>query len=177
LREICPAMTGSRRKIFFDLADPEKRQTKDISRALELIVQFGKYFDVVLGLNEKEAYEIGNVLSLNTGNRTREGLSALATEIHRRVPVNTLVVHPVSCALAVSKGTLSLVEGPFTPKPLITTGAGDHFNSGFCLGKLLGFDDTASLLAGVTTSGHYVRTGQSPDINELAKMLKNWPGE
>ena len=177
LKEICPTMTGKRRKLFFDLADPEKRRPKDITRALELIVQFEKYLDVILGLNEKEAWEIGGVLSLDTSKRTREGLSSLAAGIHRRVPVNTLVVHPVSCALAVSNGTLSFVEGPFTPRPLITTGAGDHFNSGFCLGKLLGFDDTASLLVGVTTSGHYVRTGQSPDIADLAKMLKSWPGE
>jgi sugar/nucleoside kinase (ribokinase family) len=163
--------------MFFDLADPEKRQKKDIERALELIAGFEKYFDVILGLNEKEAWEIGGVLSLDTNQRTREGLSSLAAGIHRRVRVNTLVVHPVSYALAVSNGTRSLAEGPFTPNPLITTGAGDHFNSGFCLGKLLGFDDTTSLLVGVTTSGHYVRTGQSPDITDLAKMLKSWPGE
>jgi ketohexokinase len=177
LKEICPTMTGQRRKLFFDLADPEKRQPADITRALELIVQFEKYFDVILGLNEKEAWEIGGVLALDTSQRTREDLSSLATEIHRRLPVHTLVVHPVSYALAVSKGTLSLVEGPFTPKPLITTGAGDHFNSGFCLGKLLDLDDTTALLVGVATSGHYVRTGQSPAITDLAKMLNSWPGE
>ena len=34
-----------------------------------------------------------------------------------------------------------MVDGPFTAKPLITTGAGDHFNSGFCLGRLLGLDN------------------------------------
>ena len=55
--------------------------------------------------------------------------------------VNTLVIHPVSYALAASNGAVSLVQGPFTPKPVITTGAGDHFNSGFCLGKLLGLDN------------------------------------
>jgi len=27
----------------------------------------------------------------------------------------------------------------------------------------------------VTTSGYYVRTGQSPGLNELAGMLRNWP--
>jgi sugar/nucleoside kinase (ribokinase family) len=98
-------------------------------------------------------------------------------EINRRVPVNTLVIHPVTYALAVSQGVVSLVEGPFTPKPLITTGAGDHFNSGFCLGKLLGLDNAQSVLTGVATSGHYVRTAQSPNINDLVKMLRSWPKE
>ena len=35
---------------------------------------------------------------------------------------------------------------------LITTGAGDHFNAGFCMAKLLGLDDRTSLLVGTTTS-------------------------
>ena len=68
-----------------------------------------------------------------------------------------------------------MVDGPFDPKPLITTGAGDHFNSGFCLGKLLGLTTQQCLLTGVTTSGFYVRTGQSPAVPDLASMLRNWP--
>jgi sugar/nucleoside kinase (ribokinase family) len=175
LKEICPMFKGKRRTIFFDLADPEKRKPEDIRGALETIAKFEKYFDAVLGLNEKEAYEIGDVLGLNTQDKSPEGLSKLALEINQHVPVNTLLVHPVSYALAASKGTVSLVEGPFTPKPVITTGAGDHFNSGFCLGKLLGLDNAQSVLTGVTTSGHYVRTAKSPNISDLVKMLRAWP--
>ena len=81
----------------------------------------------------------------------------------------------MSYALAVSQGIVSLVDGPFVEKPLITTGAGDHFNSGFCLGKLLGFDPAASVLIGTATSGFYVRSGQSPSIDDLVQMLRDWP--
>jgi len=77
--------------------------------------------------------------------------------------------------LTASSGKVSLVEGPFVPKPLSTTGAGDHFNSGFCLGKLLGLDNAASVLTGVSTNGHYVRTGLSPSLSDLAKLMRNWP--
>ena len=48
-------MKGPRRKLFIDLADPEKRTKADILRALELVAAFQKHFDVVLGLNEKES--------------------------------------------------------------------------------------------------------------------------
>ena len=177
LKEVCPAIKGKRRVMFFDLADPEKRKPDDIRQALKTIAEFGKFFDVILGLNEKEGYEIGEVLGLDTRDHSPDGLGRLAVEINRRVPVGTLVIHPVSYALAVSQGVVSLVEGPFTPKPVITTGAGDHFNSGFCLGKLLGLDNAQSVLTGVTTSGHYVRTAQSPAIPDLAKMLRAWPKE
>ena len=175
LREICPALSGPRRKIFFDLADPEKRTADDIRRAVELIAKFEPWFDVILGLNEKEAGEIGRVLGLNTADTSRDGLCKLALEINQRIPVNTLVVHPVAFALTASQGKADVVEGPFIPKPKITTGAGDHFNSGFCLGKLLGFDNEASLLCGVTTSGHYVRTARSPSIADLAAFMNHWP--
>jgi ketohexokinase len=177
LKEICPSLKGKRRVMFFDLADPEKRNPEDIRQALKTIVNFEKYFDVVLGLNEKEAHEIGQVLGLQEAGKSPDSLAVLALEINRRVPVNTLVIHPVSHALAASHGAVSLVQGPFTPRPVITTGAGDHFNSGFCLGKLLGLDDAQCVLTGVTTSGHYVRTAQSPNIPDLAKLLRNWPKE
>lgn len=175
LGEFCPAPPFPRRKIFFDLADPEKRTAGDISRALEIIQRFERYFEVILGLNEKEAYEIGKVLGLDTSNRSREGLTALSVEIQRRVPIDTLVVHPVSFALAVSGGVPSVVDGPFVEKPLITTGAGDHFNSGFCLGKLLGLDNAGAVLTGTTCSGFYVRSARSPDLSDLAGMLRAWP--
>ena len=175
LKEICPGLNGARRKLFFDLADPEKRTVEDIARALELIAAFQKYFDVVLGLNEKEGCEIARTLGLKVGTRSPEGVLSLCRDIHSRVPVNTVVIHPTAYAVASGPDGACLVEGPFAPQPKLTTGAGDHFNSGFCLGKLLGFPSEQCLLAGVTTSGFYVRTGQSPSIPDLAGMLRNWP--
>jgi hypothetical protein len=177
LKEVCPGLTGPRRKLFFDLADPEKRTRADILQALSLITQFEQHFDAILGLNEKEAYEVGGHLGFNISERSPEGLLKLATQIRERIAINTVVVHPVSFALAVSAGDAAIVEGPFTPKPLITTGAGDHFNAGFCLGKLLGFDNAHSVLTGVTTSGFYVRSAKSPSVADLVSLLRNWPAK
>src|SRR5207244_3806687 len=101
--------------------------------------------------------------------------SKLAKAIHVRVPVHTVVIHPVAYALAVSHGDVELIEGPYVAQPKITTGAGDHFNSGFCLGKLLGLDNAMSVLTGVAASGYYVRTGKSPTVIALAEMLCDWP--
>ena len=173
--EFVPTMTGPRRKIFFDLADPEKRTHEDIARALRIISGFQSKFDVILGLNEKEAYEIASVLGLKAGELDWQGLASLSIEIQQQLAVDTLVVHPVAYALAVSKGVADVVEGPVCKKPKITTGAGDHFNSGFCLGKLLGLDNAASLLCGVSTSGHYVRTAESPSVSDLIASMRDFP--
>jgi len=173
--ELCSSLNGERRRMFFDLADPEKRLPQDIQRALTLITRFQKHFNVILGLNEKEAYEVAEVLGVASHPHTPEGLAATARAIHEKVPVDTLVVHPVNYALCASAAGVSMVTGPFTAKPLITTGAGDHFNSGFSLGKLLGLEDRLCLLTGVSTSGYYVRTGKSPAVPELVSLLRNWP--
>lgn len=174
-RELCPQLSGPKRLMFFDLADPEKRLLNDISRALEYVVRFHESFKVVLGLNEKEALELVKVLGIKPRPATPEGLSELAAEIVRILEIDSLVIHPVRYALAANREGVHVVDGPYVEHPLITTGAGDHFNSGFCLGRMLGFDNQMSLLTGVTTSGYYVRTAKSPSIAELAEMLRNWP--
>jgi sugar/nucleoside kinase (ribokinase family) len=175
--ELCPVSKQARRKIFFDLADPEKRTHDDLRRALKLIEKFRAYFDVILGLNEKEAWEVGAVLGVGSETRTRSALAQLVREIRAATGVDTLVTHPVTYALACSGGDCAMVDGPFVGKPLITTGAGDHFNAGFCLGQVLGFDDEMSVLVGVTTSGYYVRNAKSPCITDLVDMLRNWPAK
>ncbi len=168
---------ASRGYMFFDLADPEKRNRDDILRALDLITRFEARLQVVLGLNEKEAREVGTALGLDTSCITPEGLEQLAAGIRERVPVTTLVVHPVRYALTVSDHGITRIDGLCTDTPLITTGAGDHFNAGFCLGKLLGFDDRTCLLTGVTTSGYYVRNAKTPGVKDLIDQIRHWPAD
>ncbi|MBI3191960.1 MAG: hypothetical protein HYZ36_04780, partial [Pedosphaera parvula] len=175
LKEVCPKLTGPKRRVFFDLADPEKRTKADIQRALDLIVAFGKYFDVILGLNEKEAHSVGEVVGLQHPPRTPEGLATLARQLGEKLPVDTIAIHPLKYAVAVSGGQVDMITGPFIAKPAISTGGGDHFNAGFCVGKLLGLSNAHALLTGVTTSGYYVRNAKSPTVANLAGMLRDWP--
>lgn len=177
LTEVCPRLSGPRKRLFIDLADPEKRTRADILKALELITAFQRYFDVIFGLNQKESVEIGKALDLDTTDQSEAGLSRLGQALRARVPVDTVVIHPTAYALAVNQAGVTVVQGPFTPKPLITTGAGDHFNAGFCLGRLLGLNNEESLLCGVTTSGYYVRTAKSPGVMDLANMMRQWPSD
>ena len=177
LKEVCPKLKVPRKKLFIDLADPEKRTKEDILKALKLITAFEKYFDVILGLNQKESAEIGTALGLDISDQSEAGLTKVGQEILKRVPVNTLVVHPTAFALSFDKSGVNVVQGPFTAKPLITTGAGDHFNAGFCMGRLLGLSNEESLLCGVSTSGFYVRTAKSPSVKDIAGLMTKWPAK
>ena len=65
--------------------------------------------------------------------------------------------------------------GPFVQSPLISTGAGDHFNAGFALGQLLELPLEQVLCLGTATSGYYVRHAASPAAGELAAFLEALP--
>ena len=164
-----------RKTLFFDLCDPQKRPSEDILEALNLIAGFQPYFSVTLGLNEKEAHEIGEVLGLKAASDSREGLIDLVEQLHNHIKADTLVVHPVKYAVASNGSEVVSINGPFIPNPVITTGAGDHFNAGFCVGRLLDLSQQESLATGVATSGFYVRSGKSPTVLDLADILENWP--
>ena len=87
-----------------------------------------------------------------------------------------MVIHPRrGAAAATDNGESRRFAGPFVKQPKISTGAGDHFNSGFCLGRVLGFSLEESLCTGVATSGYYVRNAQSPSAKELSEFVANLP--
>jgi len=56
--------------------------------------------------------------------------------------------------------------------PKITTGAGDHFNAGFCATRMAGLSPTACLTFATSTSGYYVRTAQSPSVGQIENFLR-----
>jgi sugar/nucleoside kinase (ribokinase family) len=162
------------RIFFFDLADPEKRSVEDLRAALEAIARFQSFGRVTLGLNLKEAQQVAAALGCGSVVEDEAGLRTSAAAIRSKLKIHTVVVHPrASAACATADGTW-WVPGPFTERPLITTGAGDHFNAGFTSGQLVGVDPESCLTLGVCTSGHYVRTGQSPSIADLETFLANW---
>jgi ketohexokinase len=174
LDEFCPKLPKrAHRLVFFDLADPEKRDPRDIAHAIELVAQFQKYFATYLGLNEKESFAIGHVLGYKGPTEGVEAVKAVAKFVHGKMNIAGVVVHPRAYAVAASADGVVKVGGPFVARPLISTGAGDHFNAGFSLGKIIGADNEIALQLGVATSGYYVRTAKSPSAVELAEFLQS----
>jgi hypothetical protein len=162
------------RIFFFDLADPEKRTRSDLTEAIAILARFEKFGRVTLGLNLKEAQQVFDVLGFAPETETEGGLRAMAGKIREHAGVSAVVVHPKESAACATRQGTWWVPGPYAAKPLITTGAGDHFNAGFGTGQLLGLDPECCLLLGVSTSGHYVRTAQSPSLADLETFLENW---
>ena len=171
---VFPSLPPRDRLFFFDLADPEKRSAADLSLVLHTIARFQSFGRVTLGLNLKEAQQVFAVLGGGQESENEEGLRSLARQIRQKLGLATVVIHPTRSAVCATAEDTCWVPGPFTEKPLITTGAGDHFNAGFVTGQLLGFAPESCLTLGVGTSGYYVRTGRSPSLADLKSFLAQW---
>ena len=170
-----PNREGGPRLLFVDLADPEKRTLDDIRDAMRLLTRFQEQVDVILGLNLKEAGEICHVLGIPVEGDPEVQIEKTARAIREVLNLSCVVVHPRRGAAAATRDAAATFAGPFVEKPKISTGAGDHFNAGFCLGRVLGFSLEESLCTGCGTSGYYVRTAHSPSASDLAKFVAELP--
>ena len=175
LEQVIPHLERHERKIFIDLADPEKRTHADILDALNLLSRFQEHVDVILGLNLKESTEIADVLGLPGRTDAEAMIEENAIAIRRALGLHCVVIHPRRGAAASTHNASARFAGPFVQQPRISTGAGDHFNAGFCVGSVLGMTLEESLCLGVATSGFYVRAAHSPSATELAEFISELP--
>ena len=160
------------RNFFFDLTDPAKRSTEDLREVLQVISRYQAHAEVTLGLNYNESLQVCQTLGLQEGDKDKDSLCRIATDIRRKLGISCVVVHPTESASCATKDGSWWTEGPFTENPKITTGAGDHFNAGFTSARLSGFSPLTSLALATCTSGHYVRTAQSPSTSQVISLLK-----
>jgi sugar/nucleoside kinase (ribokinase family) len=171
--------TRPRRQIFIDLADPEKRTEEDLRTALNQIASLMRYVDVALGLNLKESMQVAKALGIRFQGDPEKQITQLAEQICKALGLYTLLIHTRSMAAAArrtgDKTQSGVFQGPYVAKPKISTGAGDHFNSGFCLGQLAGLDLVQNLCLGTAVSGYYVRNAASPTAAQVAEFCENLP--
>ncbi len=161
------------RMFFFDLADPEKRSETDLKSVLDVISKFQSYGNTIIGLNLKEAQQVDRVLGFDEAPSDEAGLKKTALRIREYLGIHCVVVHPVESAACATKEGAFFIKGSLCEKPLITTGAGDHFNGGFCSAQLMGLSPEASLALAVSTSGSYVRTAKSPTLSDLEAFINS----
>ncbi|MCL2578902.1 MAG: carbohydrate kinase family protein [Oscillospiraceae bacterium] len=174
VEEVFPLIEAGESLAFFDLCDPEKRLPEDISRALGLISRFSARYKVCLGVNLKEAAHLAHALGIN-GFDEMSGidLKEITVALGKALGIHCFVIHTVREASAYCGGEYYLAPGYFTPQPVLTTGAGDNFNAGFCLGMLLGLSVSEALLLGNASSGYYVRAAGSATSPELVEFMRN----
>ncbi|PHQ82734.1 MAG: sugar kinase [Phycisphaera sp.] len=179
--EVLPTLSGETpRKMFVDLCDPAKRTDEDVRRAAGFLTELNAHVNLTLGLNQSEAERMGRVLGVDIyegpGNQSLgSAMQHAAASIRESLGIACCVVHPREGAAAADANGSAWFEGPFTVKPKISTGAGDHFNGGFALAQDLGLGLDECLAVGCALSGAYVRDAASPARERLIEFLRDLP--
>ncbi len=155
--------------IYFDLSDPTKRDKQDLREAIYYISNMQKVGKVVLGLNKNESELISQILK-----KEESDLAQRALMIKQEMGIFSCVIHDIKGACSGYENRGIWQDGPYTPNPKLSTGAGDNFNAGFCYGLLNGLNPDQALLTGVCTSGFYVRQQRSPKTHELKEFIKQF---
>ena len=172
LHHIGDHLSGPRKPFFIDTADPARRSEEDIERFVKMLSRLVEKFQVYLGFNLRESTFIARAVGLAAPQNTPDEVLTYSKRLRERLGIDAVVIHWSRHAVGNDSDSDVSVEAPFTDNPRISTGAGDHFNAGFCLGRLLGGDLRANIQLGVATSGYYVREGHGPTVPELIEFVK-----
>jgi len=173
LTEVVTKHSSSKKQTaFFDLSDFSKRSHAAVKKALDLIKIFSSYCNVIVSLNRNEASLLYKILC----NNSTTDLTIAGNEIFAVLQPELLIIHSSKETIAFTKDELYKVASFFTESPVISTGAGDNFNAGFCAACLLQLDAELSVILASAVSGCYIRSGISPSINDIIHFLENLPG-
>lgn len=165
----CPG----RPRFFFDLVDPSSRSDKDIADMLDVLSRFAEVGEVTLGLNQNEANILSRIQKLNTLSADNPGKARQqASALREGLQLEEVVIHSIKYAVGATPSASWQVYGPFCEQPVKSTGAGDRFNAGYALGKLLKLGMQDCLTLAVAASGYFVRHGRSARPEELASFLE-----
>jgi hypothetical protein len=169
-REVYSQLT-KRPKIFIDLVDPSSRSSSDILAMLGTLPALETCGDVALGLNGNEANILARLLGLGQAQEEEDAIR-LAAELRDKLGVSTIVIHKLKFAVSAGPSGTFSTQGPFCERPMKSTGAGDRFNAGYCLGLIAAGSAEDCLVLGSAVSGFFVRNARSPCRRDLVSFLE-----
>lgn len=167
---------GHRPQFLIDLVDPSSRSAADILEMAGSLSDFEPVGPLTLGLNGNEANILSRLhgLASTAPEAAPDETFAQSVALRERLEISRVVIHNNAFAVSADVEGGCIQPGPHCPNPKKSTGAGDRFNAGYCLGLALGCDPADSLALGCGVSGFFVRNARSANQRELAEFLFQW---
>lgn len=156
---------------FIDLVDPSGRSTEDVRTMLATLPIFESSGQLTLGLNGNEANVLARQLGLPESSDSGDSLLAQAARLRARIGISEVVIHTIRRAAVAGPDGVAALNGPYCPHPSKSTGAGDRFNAGYALARMLNLLPSERLACACVTSGLFVRLARSPSLAEIANGL------
>lgn len=170
LTDIAPVLKdGKRRSIFFDLADPSGKTEQQFAEFFSALEQLGSCYHTVVGLNPKECLQIYNRFY---GKNEPYFDPAMGEKLLEAFPADEIALHVAGSAYVGRKGgQLEKVDGRLIRHPKISVGAGDNFNSGYCLGMLLQLPPAECAALGNESAVSFMERGKPVSLSELIAIF------
>ncbi len=156
-------------QFFFDIADPGRMSADNLRKLIRVIADFGSLGPVTLGINENEARQLYGVICRQSADAV--ALAQIGAALYEAIDIDDLLIHPLHRALSYSADGFSEAAGYVVTRSKVQTGAGDHFNAGYCLAAALGRDRRSRLVVAMASSGYYVAHGRSARPAELNDFI------
>lgn len=176
LRESVYGKLKHRPHFFIDLVDPSSRSASDILDMVEVLPSLESCGPVTLGLNGNEANILARLLGLDSAQEENECLR-LASDLRAKTGLSSVLIHKLKFAVSSGPAGAFLAQGPYCERPIKSTGAGDRFNAGYCLGLVAGAAPEDCLILGSASSGFFVRNARSASREELSRFLNQWSAD
>lgn len=175
LQENVYARLTHRPAFFIDLVDPSCRSANDLRAMLDRLPAFEATGPLTLGLNGNEANILARLLGLVESAQTPEAALAQAQALRARLGIAEVVIHQIKFAAVASAAETATLPTAYCLKPKKSTGAGDRFNAGYCLGLLLQLEARSRLACANGSAGFFVREARSATLAELVDFLRALP--
>lgn len=163
---------------LFDLVDPRSRSRNDLRSAMDTIAGFESCGRCCFGGNVNEANAVGALFGLPSIDGHGSELTQRAAELRTLLGISAVCLHSIRSASWADAEHTCRIEGPYTAKPVKSTGAGDRFHAGVAAALALELAPQEALALGCACSGHFVRTATSASISQVCAMLADhgsWP--
>lgn len=152
--------------VFFDLCDCNRKNAMQIKAVLQLIGAYSSYRKTILSLNKNEAEVIASRV-LNKINKPVEVAECIRTTFG----IDEVIIHSSDENILATEERICKQKTRFVQKPLISTGAGDTFNAGFCYGTAMELSDEERLAFAGFFVNAYITSGECKTLKELYNML------
>jgi sugar/nucleoside kinase (ribokinase family) len=164
--------------VFVDLSDPAKRTDESVRAMLDDLRSLNDAAPLTLGLNFSEANRLSALRLGESVPRTREPaeMEHASASLREALGLSGVLIHTRgTVAGAEASGTAS-VRTRLVERPVLSTGAGDHFNGGYLGARARGLGLAHALACGCDTASTYVGTGRTPDLATLLEVLESEDG-
>lgn len=149
-------------RMLVDLCDCSAKTSEQMEEMLHLLRGFAKHVNVLLTVNENEAESLQKHFNIEKTNILQD-----ITKLYEKLGVQNVVIHAIGYACGKNSQEIQYVPTVPVAKPIISTGAGDHFNAGLAIGWGGGLALKKSLELGNEVTCFYVSTGESPSKQDV----------